>query len=630
MSPRQMRRRPNRPQGNRRGGGRAGGPAAVVDDSPSPIATLDGQRVVEISQAMTVKDLATLLNVTPVTIIKELMKNGVLATVNQIVDAETAGIVASELGFEIREPEKAEVEPVEAGIEVEQVSEFEDDDPALLLPRPPVVTIMGHVDHGKTSLLDAIRSTKVAAGESGGITQHIGAYQVEVNGQPISFIDTPGHAAFTAMRARGAQVTDIAVIVVAADDGVMPQTKEAIDHARAASVSIIIALNKMDRDNINPDRVKQQLADQNVLIEEYGGDIPLIPVSARTGEGIPALLEYIATVAEVAELKANPNRPGRGYVLESKLDRARGPVATVLVKSGTLRSGDIVVSGSSFGRIKAMLDDLGHSVKEAGPSMPVELLGLNSVAPAGERFEVVPEEKIARQRAEARTEAQRDTGQTEVTLEDVFAQIQAGQVKELNVVVKADVQGSVEPIASSLDKQTQEGARIRVIHAAVGNITESDVMLAAASHAVVVGFRVKLEPGAKRTADSQRVDLRFYDVIYELVDDLEKAVKGLLGPTISEVVEGHAEVRQIFRIGRNAVAGCYVLDGSIHRNSRVRILRRGDLLYEGRINTLRRFKDDVREVATGYECGIGIEGFIGFEEGDVLEAFGEVETPAGA
>jgi translation initiation factor IF-2 len=585
---------------------------------------------VEIGQAIMVKDLATLLNVTPVTVIKELMKNGVLATVNQIVDAETAGIVATELGFEVREPEKVEAEPEDAVAETEQVSEFEDDDPSLLQPRPPVVTIMGHVDHGKTSLLDAIRNTKVAAGESGGITQHIGAYQVEVNGQPVSFIDTPGHAAFTAMRARGAQVTDIAVIVVAADDGVMPQTKEAIDHARAANVSIIIALNKMDRDNINPDRVKQQLAEQNVLIEEYGGDIPCVPVSARTGEGIPALLEYIVTVAEVAELKSNPNRPARGYVLESKLDRARGPVATVLVKSGTLRTGDIVVSGSSYGRIKAMLDDLGEIVREAGPSMPVEILGLNNVAPAGEHFEVVAEEKIARQRAEARAEAQRDNGRTEVTLEDVFAQIQAGQVKELNVVVKADVQGSVEPIVSMLDKQDQEGARIRVIHAAVGNITESDVMLAAASGAVVVGFRVKLEPGAKRTADSQRVEMHFYDVIYELVDDLQKAVKGLLGPTISEVVEGHAEVRQIFHIGRNAVAGCYVLDGTIHRNSRVRILRRGELLYEGRVNTLRRFKDDVREVATGYECGIGIEGFIGFEEGDVLEVFGEVVTPAGA
>jgi translation initiation factor IF-2 len=628
MSPRQIRRRPSRPQSNRR---RSSSPAAVVDESPSPVVLIpEGQRVIEISQAMMVKDLATLLNVTPVTVIKELMKNGVLATVNQIVDAETAGIVATELGYEVREPERVEAEPAEAVVETEQVSEFEDDDPALLKPRPPVVTIMGHVDHGKTSLLDAIRSAKVAEGESGGITQHIGAYQVEVNGQPISFIDTPGHEAFTAMRARGAQVTDIAVIVIAADDGVMPQTREAIDHARAANVNLIVALNKMDRDNINPDRVKQQLTEHNVVIEQYGGDIPCIPVSARTGDGIPELLEYIATVAEVAELKANPDRPGRGYVLESKLDRARGPVATVLVKSGTLRTGDIVVSGSSYGRIKAMLDDLGKTVREAGPSMPVEILGLNSVAPAGERFEVVAEEKSARHMAEERAEAQRDNGRTEVTLEDVFAQIQAGEVKELNVVVKADVQGSVEPIVSSLDKQSQEGARIRVIHAAVGNITESDVMLAAASGAVVVGFRVKLEPGAKRTADSQKVELHFYDVIYELVDDLEKAVKGLLGPTISEVIEGHAEIRQVFRIGRNSVAGCYVQDGVIRRNSRVRILRRDELLYEGRINTLRRFKDDVREVAAGYECGIGIEGFTGFEEGDVLEVFGEVEIPAGA
>jgi translation initiation factor IF-2 len=629
MSPRPFRRRPSRPQSNRRGG--RPGPAAVVDESPSPVVAIpEGQRIVEISQSMVVKDLATMLNVTPVTVIKELMKNGVLATVNQIVDAETAGIVATELGYEVREPETVEAEPTEAVVETEQVSDFEDDDPALLKPRPPVVTIMGHVDHGKTSLLDAIRSTKVAAGESGGITQHIGAYQVEVNGQPITFIDTPGHQAFTAMRARGAQVTDIAVIVVAADDGVMPQTREAIDHARAANVSIIIALNKMDRDNINPDRVKQQLTELNIVIEEYGGDVPCIPVSARTGDGIPELLEYIATVAEIAELKSNPDRPGRGYVLESKLDRSRGPVATVLVKSGTLRTGDIVVSGTSYGRVKAMLDDLGQAVRDARPSTPVEILGLNSVAPAGERFEVIAEEKVARQMAEERAEAQRDNGRTEVTLEDVFAQIQAGEVKELNVVVKADVQGSVEPIVSSLDKQSQEGARIRVIHAAVGNITESDVMLAAASGAVVVGFRVKLEPGAKRTADSQKVELHFYDVIYELVDDLEKAVKGLLGPTISEVVEGHAEVRQIFRIGRNSVAGCYVQDGVVRRNSRVRILRRDELLYEGRINTLRRFKDDVREVAAGYECGIGIEGFTGFEEGDVLELFGEVEVPAGA
>ncbi|MGE5618157.1 MAG: translation initiation factor IF-2 [Sphingomonadaceae bacterium] len=610
-----------RPQGGRSRQGGGGprppfNPQGPVNKGGVAVAAREEPKAVELPDGIAVKDLATLLNISPVTIIKELMKNGIIANINQQIDRDAASVVAADLGFEVKEP--APQEPA-AALELPAV---EGEDPSLLEPRPPVVTIMGHVDHGKTSLLDVIRQTNVTAQEAGGITQHIGAYQVELRGQKITFLDTPGHEAFTAMRARGAQATDIVVLVVAADDGIMPQTREAIDHSRAANVPIVVAINKIDKPDANPDRVKQQLAEIGLVPEEYGGQTVVVPVSARRKEGIDILLEMILLVAEMQELKANPSRPAAGVVIESKLDKARGPVATVLVKAGTLKVGDVLVAGGNFGKVKALFDDKGRRLRKAGPSMPAEVLGLNGVPTAGDIWNVVADEKTARMIAGERTLEPSVETAAPVTLDDLYRQIQAGQIRELNVIVKADVQGSVEPIVNSLGRLQAEDVRVRVIHAGTGNITESDVNLASASHAVIIGFNSRLEPGAKHLAEENQVDIRFYDVIYKLVEDVQKALTGLLEPKYEEVTEGHAEVRQVFKIGKSdAAAGCMVTDGKISRNSHVRVIRGGGVVFDGRIESLRRFKEDVREVAAGYECGIHLEGFGDFQIGDILEAF---------
>jgi translation initiation factor IF-2 len=573
--------------------------------------------------SIAVKDMAELLKVSPIQIIKELMKNGVIANINQQIDRDAATLVAGDLGFEVREP--APVEQTEAA--PERLIEVEED-PSQLQSRPPVVTIMGHVDHGKTSLLDAIRETKVTEHEAGGITQHIGAYQVELRGEKITFLDTPGHEAFTAMRARGAQATDIAVLVVAADDGVMPQTKEAIDHAKAARVPIVVALNKIDKPGVNPDRVKQQLMEHGLVAEEYGGDTIVVPVSARQKEGIDTLLEMILLVAEIAELKANPDRAATGVVIEAKLDKARGPVATVLVKSGTLKVGNAVVAGQYYGKIKALFDDKGKRLRKVGPATPAELLGLNGVPTAGDVWRVVPDERTARTIASAASgSVATESGSAPVTLDDVFRQIQSGQVRELAVVVKTDVQGSVEPIVSSLNRLQLEDVKVRVIHSGTGSITESDVLLASASHAVIIGFNTRLEPGAEHRAAEAKVDIRFYDVIYKLMEDIQKALTGLLEPKYHEVIDGHGQVRQVFKVGRSeAIAGVIVTDGKALRNSSVRVIRDGTVAFDGRIESLRRFKEDTREVATGYECGLRLDGFNAFQEGDILEFYRTEKT----
>ena len=493
---------------------------------------------------------------------------------------------------------------------------------------------MGHVDHGKTSLLDAIRETKVTSREAGGITQHIGAYQVEIGAEGsqrrLTFLDTPGHEAFTAMRARGAQATDVAVLVVAADDGVMPQTREAIDHARAANVPIVVALNKMDRPDANPDRVKRQLASEaNVVIREYGGEIEIVPVSARTRDGLDDLLETILLVADAdVDPKANPNRPASGVVVEAKMDRARGPVATALIQNGTLKVGDVVNIGSTYGRVKALFNDRGKRIRLAEPSTPVEILGLNGVPTAGDRLHSAVDEKTARQAAaQAQRASQREAARPELSLDDLYSKISAGEVRELNLIVKTDVQGSVEPLVTSLERLSEEGIRVKVVHSGVGNVAESDVMLATASKAIILAFNVRVEPGARRTSEAQGIDIRHYDVIYNVVEDVRRALIGLVGPKMQEVVHGHAEVRQIFKIGRNyAAAGCLVMDGSIFRTDRARIVRGGRSIFEGKISTLRRFKDDVREVEAGTECGIALEDFYTYAEGDTIESFGQEEV----
>jgi len=617
--------RGGRPAGRPGGGsGRPGGGGArkPFDRSAPPavgavaVAVPEQPKFVELPDGLAVKDLADLLKVSPIQIIKELIKNGVIANINQQIDRDAATVVATDLGFEVTEPvpvERVEAEPLRIDVE---------EDPSLLQPRPPVVTIMGHVDHGKTSLLDVIRETNVTAREAGGITQHIGAYQVDLHGQKITFLDTPGHEAFTAMRARGAQATDIAVLVVAADDGVMPQTREAIDHARAANVPIVVAINKIDKADANPDRVKQQLAEIGVVAEEYGGDAIEVSVSARRKEGIDRLLEMILLVAEMGEFKANPNRAGSGVVIEAKLDKARGPLATVLVKSGSLKVGDVLVAGGSYGKVKALFDETGKRLRKITPSMPAEVLGLNAVPVAGDVWKVIDDEKVARSMAAARTVEPIAETAVPVTLDDVFSKIQAGQVKELNIIVKTDVQGSVEPIVVSLGRLQAGDVRARVIHSGTGGITESDVQLAAASGAVIIGFNTRPEPGAKLLAEENKVDIRFYDVIYKLVEDVQKALTGLLEPTYSEVIDGHAEVRQVFKVGKvDAIAGLMVTDGKVSRNDNVRVLRSGGVVFDGRLSSLRRFKDDARDVAAGYECGVHIDGFTGYETGDVLEFF---------
>jgi len=497
---------------------------------------------------------------------------------------------------------------------------------------PPVVTIMGHVDHGKTSLLDTIRKTKVAAGEAGGITQYIGAYQVEVDGKKITFLDTPGHEAFTAMRARGAQVTHIAVIVVAADDGVMPQTREAIDHAQAAKVPIIIALNKIDKIDANPDHVKQQLAEIGIVVEEYGGDVICVPVSARKGTGIDDLLEMILLVAELQDIRANPNRPATGTIIEAKLEKNTGPTATVLIQQGTLKMGDNIVVGSLYSKVRAMFNDRGKRIQKAPPSTPVSILGLPEVPQAGDHLEVVADERTARQIA-AKTEEQRRSESMplgQVSLDTLYMQMQEGTVKELNIVLKCDVQGSAEAIKNALTKVGEENIKVRLIHEGIGNISETDVHLAAASDAIIIGFNVKADGAALRQAQKEGVDIRYYNVIYKLTDDIQAALTGMLEPTFREVIEGHAEVRQIFKAGKNTViAGCQVIDGKLTRSSQARIMRKNVKVYDGKIASLRRGKDDVREVATGYECGVVLDNFTEFEEGDIIETFAQERVKPG-
>jgi translation initiation factor IF-2 len=576
---------------------------------PGPSAA---SKTVEIPATVLVRNLAELLHTSPIEVIKELMKNGVMAAINQSVDYEAAAAVARQLGLQ---PHPREEEAV--AVERKEVEE----EAANLRPRPPAVTVMGHVDHGKTSILDAVRETNVTGSEAGGITQHIGAYQVEVKGQKITFIDTPGHEAFTAMRARGATVTDIALLVVAADDGVMPQTLEAIDHARAAGVPIIVAINKIDLPDANPERVKQQLAERELVVEEWGGDVIAIPVSAKTREGLQDLLEHILLVAEISELKADPDRPAQGTIIEAELDPSRGAMATTIVQTGTLKVGDVVVAGDTFGRVKAMFDERGQRLREVGPSTPAKIMGLSDVPHAGDVLRVVPDERAAREEMEAREREPVTAAQRAATLESFSGDIAAGRTKELNAVLKADVQGSVEAVQQALEGLGSERARVRVIHSATGKISESDVMLARASDGIVIGFNVRTEPGAVRLADSEGVDIRHYGVIYQLIEDIERALAGIMEPIIREVVDGHAEVRAIFRVRGGRVAGCMVTDGLIRRNSQVRVKRGAEVLRTSRVSSLRRFQEDVREVQAGLECGVGVEGFSDFEERDVIEAF---------
>ncbi|HWH36284.1 MAG TPA: translation initiation factor IF-2 [Candidatus Limnocylindrales bacterium] len=599
-------------------------PRRPDQQSDSAVQTLDPatRGAIEIPQSVTVKELSELLRVNPADVIRELIKSGIFASINQPLDRDTASLVTGELGFEVAEaraPEAVESNGDAPAPEAAKEVLFEEDDASLLQPRAPIVTVMGHVDHGKTSLLDAIRATDVAAGERGGITQHIGASEVVKDGKRTVFLDTPGHEAFTAMRARGARVTDIAVVVVAADDGVMPQTLEAIDHARAAKVPIIVALNKIDKADANPERVKTELSEHGVVIEEYGGDVPLVAVSAKTGAGIDDLIDTIQVVADVAELTANPKRPAVGTVVEAELHKGRGSVATVLVQTGTLKVGDTVVVGETYGRVRALENGRGERLTKAGPASAVVLLGLGEVPEAGDILRVVPDEKTARMMVEQKKTA---ASQKEVfgraTLDDLYRQIQAGQTKELRVILKADVQGSLGAITNALDQIQTEEVRINVLHEGTGDITDNDVLLASASNAIVVGFNTKPDPTARRTAEAEGVDVRLYDIIYRLTEEMQAALSGMLEPEVVEVVEGRAEVRQIFRIGRSVVCGSYVTDGRIIRGG-ARVYRGGKVIATDRIDSLRRFRDDVREVATGYECGIGLASFNEVQEGDVIE-----------
>jgi len=598
---------------------RGGRPAAVAPSRPAPPATTRSAGPLALPRVITVAELAERLGVSGIEVIKQLMKSGVMAALNQTLDYETAARVAQELGFTVVEEQE---QPEEAAAPAPLPSG--EDDHASLAPRPPVVTVMGHVDHGKTSLLDAIRKTNVAAGEAGGITQHIGAYQVEVDGRLVTFIDTPGHEAFTAMRARGARTTDIAVIVVAADDGVMPQTREAIAHAKAAGVAMVVAINKIDRPDANPERVKTELAEAGVVVEEYGGDVPAVLVSARTGQGITDLLEVILLLADLLELKANPNAPAAGTVLEARIDKSRGAVATLLVKRGTLRRGDVVVAGETWGRIRAMLNDRGQALREAGPSTPVQVLGLEDAPTPGDPFQVVADEKEARELVERRLQERRREplwGGRAVSLEELLTSQSSGP-RELNIILKTDVQGSIEPLRAVLERITGDNVRVRVIHAATGVITESDVNLAIASKGIIVGFNVRPDAGARSLAEQYGVDIRYYQIIYEVADDIARSIAGLQEERYVEQVQGHAEVRQLFRLGgRTAIAGCYVRDGVVSRNSLARIRRGKDLVYEGKVATLKRFKDDVREVREGYECGLTLEDFDRFEVGDIIEFY---------
>jgi translation initiation factor IF-2 len=569
------------------------------------------------TESLTVGELAKKLRREPAEIIKKLFNLGIMATINQDLDRDAIELICSEYNVEVEEKIVIDETNFET---IEEV-----DNPADLVERPPVVTIMGHVDHGKTTLLDAIRSTNVVAGEAGGITQHIGAYQVEIKGKKITFLDTPGHAAFTTMRARGAQITDITILVVAADDGVMPQTVEAINHAKAAKVPIIVAVNKVDKPEANVDRIKQELTEYGLVAEEWGGDTIFCPISAKQRIGLEELLEYILLVAEVQELKANPNKRARGTVVEAELDKGRGPVATVLVQHGTLKVGDPIVVGSTYGRVRAMVNDKGRRLKEAGPSTPVEITGLNDVPQAGDQFMVFEDEKKARAIGEARAAKQRESerrANTRVSLDDLFQHIQEGDVKELNLIVKADVQGSVEALRGSLEKINVNGTRVKIIHTGVGAITESDITLANASNAIVIGFNVRPEPNARNMAEQEKIDIRLHRVIYNVIEEIEQALKGMLDPVYKETIIGQAEIREVFKVSKvGNIAGCYVTEGKLTRDAGARLIREGVVIYEGKLDTLKRFKDDVREVMSGYECGLTLERFQDIKVGDVIEAF---------
>ena len=572
---------------------------------------------VKIPDEISVGELASRMKKTGAEVVKCLMKNGVMASLSQLIDFDTAAIIAEEMGCKV---EKEVVVTIE-----EKLIDTAEDKAEDLVPRAPVVVVMGHVDHGKTSLLDYIRNAHVASGEAGGITQHIGAYQVQINGKPITFLDTPGHEAFTSMRARGAMVTDIAILVVAAEDGIMPQTVESINHAKAAEIPIIVAINKMDKPEANPERIKQQLTEYGLVAEEWGGDTIICPISAKTGMGIDNLLEMVTLTAEVAELKANPNRAAQGTVIEARLDKGRGPVATLLVQNGTLHQGDIIIAGTAVGRVRAMVDDKGGRLTDAGPSVPVEITGLSEVPGAGNTFNAVADERLARELVEQRKEeakAKANAPIQKVSLEDLFSQIQAGEVKDLNIIVKADVQGSAEAVKSSLEKLSNDEVRVRVIHSGVGAISESDVMLAATSKAIIVGFNVRPDAAARDSAARSNVDMRMYRVIYDAINEVEAAIKGMLAPKFKEVDLGRAEVRNVFRItGVGMVAGCYVTEGKVQRGAQMRLLRDNIVIYDGAIASLQRFKDSVREVAQGYECGITFEKFQDIKVGDVIEAF---------
>jgi translation initiation factor IF-2 len=574
---------------------------------------------------LTVKQLGDLMKVSPVEVIKQLMRNGVMAGINQVVDFDLAATVTGAFGFKAKREEK--VVSTIASV----LADLERKDEADLKLRSPVVTILGHVDHGKTTLLDTIRNSRVAAGEVGGITQHIGAYQVDYKDQKITFLDTPGHEAFTAIRARGASVTDIAVLVVAADDGVMPQTIEAMNHAKAANLPIIVAINKMDKPEANPEKVKRQLLEHGLVIEELGGEVIAVPLSAKKGTGIDDLLENILVVSEIAELKANFDRPATGVVIEAKLDRNKGPVATVLVQNGTLKIGDIVVAGTVTGKVKALSNDLGRRVKDAVPGAPVEILGYSALPQAGDKFYVVSEERMARDVVEENTQ-RKDEEQVlarAMTLEGVVTRFSAGEIKELNLILKADTQGSLEAVRGALERLDSPTVRINILHAASGGITESDVLLASASKAVILGFSTSVETSAERAAEREGVQIRSYNIIYQLIEDVEKALKGILEPTERDVLLGHATVRAVFSAGKiGKAAGCIVTDGKLVRGASARVIRGGKIIHEGSIDTLRRFKDNVNEVATGFECGVGISGFGDYREGDVLEVHRKERTRA--
>jgi translation initiation factor IF-2 len=619
--------RPSGTAGGRPGNGRNGnagrGQSASSNGQKAAAVATKPTGPIAIGPQIMVKDLAELLDVSVNEVIRNLISAGIFASINQVVSYDAASKVAVALGLE---PEEAQVAapPTVARPEAALIGAKRND--AGRVPRPPVVTVMGHVDHGKTSLLDTIRNTRVAAGEAGGITQHIGAYQVEVNGRKVTFLDTPGHEAFTAMRARGAQVTDIAVIVVAADDGVMPQTIEAIDHARAAQVPIIIALNKIDKPGANGDKVKQQLVDHGVVIEEFGGDVICVPVSAKKNLGIEDLLEMILLVADVEDLKANPNGPAQGAIIEARLDKNSGVTANALIQEGTLKVGDIIVVGTISGKVRAMFDDTGKRIKKALPSTPVSILGLSEVPTAGDHLEVLADERSARTLVEQRRSAAHAATLANITLDTLYIQMQEGKVKELNLLVKADVQGSVEAIKHALSRAGDDNLKVRLIHDGVGNVSETDVHLAAASKAIIIAFNVKVDGPAQRVAANDGVDIRSYSVIYKLMDDIDAALKGLLEPEYREQVDGHAEVMQTFKSGRRIIAGCRVTDGKLSRGSEVRIIRNSKVIHTGVVESLRRGKDDVREVLQGFECGVLVEDYNDFQVADIIETFSMVRV----